>query len=253
MFGKKKLSGQDKTTKQLQSAGVYSLGQAPHPFVVENETVEAVKTKKIYSFWSGVWYTSILSILLFWIPPFGQMIAGYVGGRKAGNPRLGMLAALAPMTIIFLLFFLRYAGQFVTEIDWFLDLPGSGAEFMSTNLPIFGPVIGFMANYVETFVSAMWSHEFFIYPYVLTVIFGYVGGILSLQHRRELEAEGKDHPFMPIAFLPAQSMGSPIQPILEDAPPTMPSKVSEPEPEVEMGNVPKDWKLKKNKHKGKWK
>ena len=236
MLGRKsKLSKRDSTTKQLQSSGVYSMGHGPHPYIVEEETVEAVKEKKIYGFWTGVWYTTILSILLFWLPPFGQMIAGYVGGRKAGNPRSGTLAALAPMSFIFLLFLMRYMGNFVTEIDWFLGLPGQGAEWMGTNLPIFGPIIEFMAHYTQTFVSTMWSHEFFIYPYVLTVIFGYVGGILSLQHQKELKSEGKEHPFVPLTIInqqpTAQATGS---------------------GEVIVGSVPGDWQVNKDKKKGKW-
>jgi len=238
MFGKMKAS-QDKATKQLQHSGVYTLGQAPHPYVVEEETVEAVKAKKIYSFWSGVWYATVLSILLFWFPPFGQMIAGYVGGRKAGTPRKGALAAFAPMSFIFLLFFLKHMNQFVGEIDWFLGLPSVGAEYTASHLPVLGPIFGFMFHYIDTFISAMWSYEFFIYPYVLTVIFGYVGGILSLQHRKEMEGGGKDHPFTPIAIFPQQV--------------PVPAAQAAPQPqqqEVVMGQVPKGWKMKKDRKKG---
>ena len=202
MFGRKRDDiGPDRTTKDLQKSGVYTLGHGPHPYVVGDETVEAVKAKKIYSFWSGVWYTTILSILLFWFPPFGQMIAGYVGGRKAGTPRMGALAALAPMSLIFLLFFLRYMGNFVAEIDWFLGLPTAGADVISSKLPIFGPLFGFMFDYIHKFVTAMWSGNFIIFPYLLTVIFGYIGGILSLQHRKEMESNDTGHPFSPLTII----------------------------------------------------
>ncbi len=249
MLGRKsKLSKRDSTTKQLQASGAYSMGHGPHPYIVEQETVEAVKEKKIYSFWAGVWYTTVLSILLFWLPPFGQMIAGYVGGRKAGSPRKGMIAALAPMSFIFLLFIMRHFEGFVTEIDWFLGLPGQGAEWLGTNLPIFGPIIEFMAHYTQTFVSTMWTYEFFIYPYVLTVIFGYVGGILSLQRQRELKSEGKEHPFVPLTIINQQPVaqaaaGNGQAPLLSNNG----SKAA-----VIMGKVPKDWKVKKDKKKGKW-
>ena len=239
MLGRKsKLSKRDKATKQLQASGVYSMGHGPHPYIVEQETVEAVKEKKIYSFWAGVWYTTVLSILLFWLPPFGQMIAGYVGGRKAGTPRKGMVAAFAPMTFIFLLFLLRYMGQFVTEIDQFLGLPGQGAAWMGENLPIFGPIIDFMAQYTQTFVSAMWSYDFFIYHFVLTVFMGYVGGILSLQRQRELESEGKQHPFVPLTIINQQ--------------PAAQAAAGAGETPVIMGKIPDDWKVNKDKKKGKW-
>ncbi len=247
MFGRNKLASQDGTTRRLQSGGVYSMGNAPHPFIVDDQTVEAVKEKKIYSFWSAVWYTSILSLLLFWFPPFGQMIAGYVGGRKAGVPWKGALAALAPMSIIFLLFILRAMGSHVSEIDWFLGFPGRGADFVSENLPVFGPALAFMSDYLHKFAEALWSAEFFVYPYVLTVVFGYVGGIMSLQHRREMEAEGKDHPFFPVT-LPSIHMHMPKA--VDSA--VQPAQSPVQQPEVVMGKAPKGWKMKKDKNKGKW-
>jgi hypothetical protein len=246
MFGRKSSASQDETTKQLQASGVYSMGKAPHPYIVDNETVEAVKEKKIYSFWAAVWYTSILSLLLFWFPPFGQMIAGYVGGRKAGVPWKGAIAAFAPMSLIFLLFFLRAMGSHVSEIDWFLGLPAQGADFVSENLPVFGPVLAFMSDYLHKFAEALWSAEFFVYPYVLTVVFGYIGGIMSLQHRREMESDGKDHPFFPVT-LPDLHMHMPQPEVAAAASPAAPEQ-----PEVVTGKVPKGWKMRKDKKKGKW-
>ena len=247
MFGRKnKLAEKDKASKQLQASGVYSLGHAPHPYIVGDETVEAVKTRKIYNLWSGAWYTAILSVLLFWLPPFGQMIAGYVGGRKAGTPWKGAIAALIPMSLVFLLFLLRFTGMYVSQIDRFLGLPGEGAAFISGAVPIFGPVIGFMSDYASQFAGAMWSMDYFIYPYVLTVIFGYVGGILSLQHRREMEADGKEHPFIQL-FLPQAA------PAPEPAPePAQEEPASPPPPKESKANPRKDWKMKKDRKKEKW-
>src|SRR5437867_1604576 len=39
-----------------------------------------------FSFWSSSRVILILSFLLWWFPPAGPMIAGYVGGRRAGSP-----------------------------------------------------------------------------------------------------------------------------------------------------------------------
>ncbi len=246
MFGRKKSASQDETTKQLQASGVYSMGHAPHPYIVDGETVEAVKEKRIYSFWSAVWYTTILSLLLFWFPPFGQMIAGYVGGRKAGIPWKGALAAFTPMSILFLLFFLRAMQSHVSEIEWFLGLPSHGADYVSTHLPVFGPVLGFMSDYLQKFAAALWSTDYFIYPYVLTVIFGYVGGIMSLQHRRETEAEGLEHPFFPVA-VPSIHM-----PVFMPKPEPAAAAASAEQPEPAPGRTEKGWKMKKDRKKGKW-
>ena len=38
----------------------------------------------------------ILSLLLFWIPIVGSLIAGFVGGRKAGSLRNAVLAVFLP-------------------------------------------------------------------------------------------------------------------------------------------------------------
>jgi hypothetical protein len=246
MFGLKGRADKgDAASRQLQKSGVYTLGRAPKPFVVDGGAVEAVKARRIYSFWAGAWYTSVLSVLLFWLPPFGQMVAGYVGGRKAGTPRLGALAALAPMSILLVLFILRYGGQFVPEIDRFLGLPGAGAVWMSSNIPVFGPVVGFVSGYTSTFISTLWSGDFLIYPYALTVVFGYVGGIMSRQRQLELQAEGRDHPFNPVTVIPQTVVQAPA-PTEEDP---FPAAVPEAEPTVSAKAGA--WKMRKGK-KGKW-
>jgi hypothetical protein len=41
-----------------------------------------------------------LGILLFWIPPFGPFIAGFVGGRKAGSVGGALMAAFLPALVV---------------------------------------------------------------------------------------------------------------------------------------------------------
>lgn len=49
----------------------------------------------------------ILSLLLFWLPVIGPLIAGFVGGRKAGGVGNAILAVLLPGIVFGLfLFFL---------------------------------------------------------------------------------------------------------------------------------------------------
>lgn len=247
MFGNK-LSKKDETTRQLQASGVYSLGRSPHPFIVGDGTVEAVKQKKIYGFWKGVWYTAVLSLLLFWLPPFGQMVAGYVGGRKAGTPLKGVLATLLPMMFIFTLALVSYLGYFVSPIGRFLGIPGEAAGYLSNALPVFGPVFGFMAEYLGTFISS--SIQFLVYPYVLTVLFGYVGGILSLQHRKEMEAEGKSHPFIAVVPVPSEQKDAEPETISE-VPEKPPQKGKESKPMV-LAKPSQGWKMKSDRKKGKW-
>src|SRR5207249_9995249 len=55
-----------------------------------------------FSFWSSSRIILILSFLLWWIPPAGPMIAGYVGGRRAGSPIKAVIAALMPVFAIYI-------------------------------------------------------------------------------------------------------------------------------------------------------
>ncbi len=50
-------------------------------------------------------WMAVLSLLLFWLPLFGPLIAGHVGGKTAGSPSRGLLAALIPAAVLCLLLF----------------------------------------------------------------------------------------------------------------------------------------------------
>jgi hypothetical protein len=46
------------------------------------------------------------SVLLFWIPPVGPLVAGFVGGRKAGDVGPAIVAAIIPAILVAALLFL---------------------------------------------------------------------------------------------------------------------------------------------------
>ncbi len=48
----------------------------------------------------GMIWMLVLSILLFWLPVLGPLIAGFVGGRKSGSIGNAILAALLPGLLI---------------------------------------------------------------------------------------------------------------------------------------------------------
>lgn len=54
----------------------------------------------------GLIWMAVVSLLLFWLPVFGPLIAGFVGGRKAGGLCEAALAALVPAVVLGLLLFL---------------------------------------------------------------------------------------------------------------------------------------------------
>jgi len=63
----------------------------------------------------------VLSVLLFWLPVIGPLIAGFVGGRKSGGVGNAILAALLPGLLI------------------------GGLTFIFASL-LTGPLFGFMAG-----------------------------------------------------------------------------------------------------------
>lgn len=54
---------------------------------------------------AGTLWMILISVLLFWLPTFGPLIAGIVGGKKAGGVGPGIIAALLPSIIVAMLLF----------------------------------------------------------------------------------------------------------------------------------------------------
>jgi hypothetical protein len=54
---------------------------------------------------SAMFWMFLISILLFWLPVIGPLIAGFVGGRKAGGVGSAILAVFLPGIIFFVLLF----------------------------------------------------------------------------------------------------------------------------------------------------
>lgn len=48
-------------------------------------------------------WMAVLSLLLFWLPVLGPLIAGWVGGYTAGSAGRGLQAALIPVVILCLM------------------------------------------------------------------------------------------------------------------------------------------------------
>lgn len=147
------------------------------------------KTQKLpFSFWSAVRYTFFLSLLLWWMPTFGQMIAGYVGGRRAGSPWKGALAACLPVVIIYGFLSMGESGILATQISFFLALPSAMAQSVSVAAPFLSPYVEFTCLYIATFVDTLRSTLLIgLNGYLVTVVFAYIGGVISQQKRREME------------------------------------------------------------------
>ena len=62
----------------------------------------------------GMIWMFVISLLLFWLPGIGPLIAGIVGGKVAGGVGPGLIAALFPGLILALGLFL--AGTMLTAL-----------------------------------------------------------------------------------------------------------------------------------------
>ncbi len=58
---------------------------------------------------SAMVWMFVISLLLFWLPVLGPLIAGFVGGRKAGGLGAAIVAVFLPGIIFFVILFLLAA------------------------------------------------------------------------------------------------------------------------------------------------
>jgi len=183
VFRRKKRE-KDQVTNSLMSRGVYRV-----PEIYDDEEGRSFKKAKVtYSFWSAVKYTTILSFLLWWLPIFGQMIAGYVGGRRAGTPWKGALAALIPVIIIFAVLGGIDMGWIPTTFFGIDFTPQAIMAAIGSYIPLIEPYLNFTMLYLDSFLAAIQSTTSLrLDSYIITVAFAYIGGILSDQTRREME------------------------------------------------------------------
>jgi hypothetical protein len=173
----------DETTHSLLRSGVYRLND------VEDEEIEKFNDAKVaYGFWSAAKYTFILTVLLWWLPVFGQMIAGYVGGRRAGSPGRAVLAALFPLIFIFAISMAFDTGLIPTELNGIVIDPGALMNGAGQNIPFVGPYLAFVTMYIDSWMGAIQSITLLkVDNYLITIAFAYIGGIIADQTRREME------------------------------------------------------------------
>jgi len=142
----------------------------------------------VYSFWSAAKYTLIISLMLWWLPMFGQMIAGYVGGRRAGGPWKGVAAAILPVVCLYAVITGFENGTLPSHVFGVAIAPAAIQAALMNGVPFISPYLQFSSDYLGAFVSALeGSSPYGINTYVITVAFAYVGGVLAEQSRREIE------------------------------------------------------------------
>jgi hypothetical protein len=180
---KRRSSDDDHMTTSLLRHGVYRLSD------VEDEEIKKFNgATSAYSFWSAVKYISILTILLWWLPIFGQMIAGYVGGRRAGTPGKAVIAAMIPLIAIFAITLAFDSGLLPSYVNGVAINPQALFSNIENTVPFIGPYLTFVTMYIGNLMGAVQSITLLrVDNYIVTVAFAYIGGIIADQTRRELE------------------------------------------------------------------
>src|SRR3989442_1413384 len=168
---------QTKTRARSHTPGVYRIE-------VDNEAGRFHREGPPFSFWSSSRVILILSFLLWWIQPAGPMIAGYVGGRRAGSPIKAVIAALMPIFAIYIAN-LAYAHNFAShQIDFVASLPMVVSDGAASILPFLAPYKDFMIAYMRGFVEALTStFGMGTNGYLMVVSFAYIGGLVAEQTR----------------------------------------------------------------------
>lgn len=154
----------------------------------DHEGKKLKSSKVCYSFWSASKYVLILSLMLWWLPMFGQMIAGYVGGRRAGGPWKGVAASILPVVCLYAVVTGFDTGLLPSHAFGVAIAPAAIGSALTHNIPLLSPYLEFSSEYVGSFVKGLeGASPYGINVYVLTIAFAYVGGVLAEQNRREIE------------------------------------------------------------------
>ncbi|UCE91009.1 MAG: hypothetical protein JSV90_06180 [Methanobacteriota archaeon] len=184
VFRLRREPAQDEEPPQEGRGVPYKLASYEH----DHEGKRFKSSDVVYSFWSAAKYTLILSLVLWWLPLFGQMIAGYVGGRRAGGPWKGVAAAIIPVACLYVVMTGFDSGFFPSHVSGVAIAPAAVGASIADSIPFISPYIHFSSEYVGSFVDSLaGSSPYGINVYIVTVAFAYVGGILAEQSRREIE------------------------------------------------------------------
>lgn len=140
------------------------------------------ESKKLFSMRSALGAALLLTALLWWLPVFGQMIAGYVGGRKSGSVGKGLLVSASAVGVyvaaVFVLSYLEFS---------IADAQGSLISALAGSYPAVGEftdsIFGYLQGLFDTF-GTLGSELATIS--LITVMFGIVGGIVSGQVAKEM-------------------------------------------------------------------
>ena len=138
---------------------------------------------RLYDTRSGTLLTIVLLFLLGWIPTIGQMIAGFVGGRRSGSPLRGFIASLSGTFVVLLTLFLIVEILKAINSALITDPEGEIAIIASSS-PVLQQLLDAALEYGrQLFGSADFTINYAVYA--ITIPFGVIGGIFADQAQKE--------------------------------------------------------------------
>ncbi|MEM3341410.1 MAG: hypothetical protein QW728_01825, partial [Thermoplasmata archaeon] len=130
----------------------------------------------------GLKYLLGFGIFLWWLPIWGPMIAGYIGGKKAGSPGRGFVAAFIPSSVFVILIWGSYLGWIPIDFQTILDIPETTRRWLEarnlTGMP-------FLDMLLETLTVAA-SRD--ISPFGVLILFAIIGGALADEKEKVITA-----------------------------------------------------------------
>lgn len=176
---------EDKTTKKLIRKGVFSISSKHH-----DHEVHTFRDHAPFSIPQAIGLAFVLSILLYWLPIFGPMIAGYVCGRRAGTALKGAACGLVSGLILFIIGYILILDLFTAGTTLRTCQDSIWTWIQNAN-PVFASYCLFISQWAEI-ISRIFKSFLLTEPgnLVLLVVFGYIGGAIAAQRYREVSAKG---------------------------------------------------------------
>ncbi len=137
----------------------------------------------VYDTRSGTLLTIVLLFVLGWIPMIGQMVSGFVGGRRAGSPMRGLIASFTGTIVVLSILFIAVEGLRAINSALINDPEGEIAT-IAASYPLLEQLMNLALSYArDLFGSADFTVNYS--TYMITIPFGIIGGIFANQAQKE--------------------------------------------------------------------
>ncbi len=171
----------------------------------------ADKADVMYDSRSGALLTFFLLFIVGWIPTIGQMVAGYVGGRRSGSPYRGFFATtVATACVLVILTLIALAldsinGALITDSQAQLDA-------LREQSPVLADLAAPAVDYLKAMFGGAGLSVAYA-SYAITPVFGVIGGVVSNQMQKEIRyiirVAGKE-PGQHVRSLDRHRLGKPM-------------------------------------------